>query len=357
MRIVYNLRDQDWQTTKSLGILHVSTRILAGLAEHPAISQIDVLANASLAPALAALGNSSHIRLHFAATAAPRRWSRLLWDNWALTRATNRLSPDWLFLPKGFSPLLSRPRCRVTAFVHDTIFEYYRRNGVPPFPRGESSLFTAMLRRTAQMAEIVATNSAFTADEFRTRFAPHGRVVRIGAPIGNTTPQPGDRPQPPTSAFLLPTSAWPHKLTTQAIAWLQRWTTEHRFAGAVHGFGSLPASVAWPQAPGWVHHGRISQTVLDRLETSGSLLLYFSAYEGYGLPPVEALAAHRRTIASALPPLRETLPSELLFDNIVYDSFDQVLTRAIAAPSPAPLAVDTAPTTASRWVSALQAQP
>jgi glycosyltransferase involved in cell wall biosynthesis len=174
--------------------------------------------------------------------------------------------------------------------------------------------------------------------------------VRIGAPIGAASAAPTDDTG---ISLLVPTSTWPHKLTTQAIAWLQRWADENHFTGAVHGYGSLPPDCRWPQREGWIHHGRISDDSLRPLENANATLVYFSAYEGYGLPPVEAAAAGRRAIASDLPPLRETIPRECLFDNGDYGSFAQTLSRALNSPAKRPLVVETGHDVARRWLATL----
>lgn len=356
MRIVYNLRDQDWQTTKSLGVLHVSTRIAAALARLPGIDRLDILANRSLAPHLAALTPLPHCRVHFLNEPAPRRFARLLWDHVGLVRTANRLAPDWLLLPKGFAPLAAWPRCRVSAYVHDDVFGWYARRGERPFPRGEAALFTRMLRRSLARADVVVANSAFTARQFESARTAQRPPLRIGAPLAETpAPAPSDLRDAGSAALLLPTSSWPHKLTRQAVEWLQRWTSETGFAGRIHGFGTLSADTAWPTA--WTHHGRASDAAIAQLATAASVLIYFSAYEGYGLPPVEAAAAGRRAIASDLPPLRETLNPAALFDNADYDAFRRTLDRALASPPLAPRHVDTASAVAERWLAALHGAP
>lgn len=351
MRIVYNLRDQDWQTTKSLGILHVSTRILVGLAESSDVACIDVLANSSLASRLAPLERTGKCRLHFAGHPAPRGWRRVWWDHWALVRACDRLAPDWLLLPKGFSPLGAWPRAPVSAYVHDNVFGYYQRRGLRPFSAGQAALFARMFRRTATRAKAIVTNSGFTATEFQRDFHPRRAPVRIGAPVEPISAGPHAGPG---SSLFFHTSPWPHKLTRQAIAWLQRWTDEHRFTGGVQGVGALPSETPWPANAGWHHHGRVDDDTLTRLENEAAILIYFSDYEGYGLPPVEAAAAGRRAIASDLPPLRETMPGASLFNNADYHSFDQALTSALAAPPRPPLLIERAPEVAARWLAALR---
>jgi len=353
MRIVYNLRDQNWETTKSLGVLHVSLRMLAGLAEAPGVDRIDILANRSLEallPRPSAAAGRYHF--HFATAPAPRGWGRLLWDQWSVVRRTNELHPDWLLLPKGFAPLVRWPRARVSAYVHDTIFDYYRASGRSPFPRGEAFYFEAALARTAARADSIVTNSAFTAAEVMRCLHPRSTPVPIGAPVSARAPYPF---APETGALLLLVSRWPHKLTGQAIDWLQRWQDETKSPRPVHGVGSLPAGVTWPDRTGWRHHQRPGETEYESLCAQSAALIHFSAYEGYGLPPVEALADGLRAIASDLPPFRETLPAACLFSNDHYASFRQALDSALAGPAPQPLKADGPAVVADRWLAQLGA--
>jgi glycosyltransferase involved in cell wall biosynthesis len=354
MRLVFNLRDQDRTSTKSLGILNVSLRLLPGLAEHPEVERVDVFANRSLATALPRGGRSDRIcRYHFVDAPAPRRWARLLWDQWSLVRRCNALVPDWLLLPKGFGPLFRWPRARVSAYVHDNVFGYYASHGLKPFPLGEAALFHRGLMRVARRAALVVTNSNFTRDELIRDFAPCGRVVRIGAPLEHDCPpMPGEAPD---AALVVATSPWPHKLTKQAIAWLQRWEADTGSKRTVHGYGALPANCAWPNRANWHHHGRVDDAQLHSLHRAATLI-YFSAYEGFGLPPVESAAQGFRVVASDLPPLRETMPASALFDNRDYASFHRTLNAALASPPVTPLQQDLGQAVAERWVAALAAR-
>lgn len=356
MRILFNLRDQDRETTKSLGILHASVRILQGLAETPGIERIDVLTNRSLAAVLpASLLANPRCQWLGVRLPAPRRWARLWWDQWSLVRQANALAPDWILLPKGFYPLVRRPKARVSAFIHDNIFEYYRSQGVSPFPRGEASLFRASLRRSARQAALIVTNSNFTRSEVLRDFMPVGKVVRIGVPLGILAGQTCSAPSAAADgAILLPTSIWPHKLTHQAIEWLLRWEKSSGSRRPVHGYGSLPAESQWPAIPHWTRHERLDDPALQRLHARAAILIYFSSYEGYGLPPVEAAAQGIRAIASDLPPLRETMPAEMLFANSDYASFKRTLDHAFATAPSRPLLLENARDVAGRWVAALR---
>jgi hypothetical protein len=352
MRIVYNLRDQNWETTKSLGVLNVSLRVLEGLAGVPGIERIDVLANRSLAGRLPSSPEAARVcHFHGLDRPAPRRWSRLSWDHWTLVTETNRLRPDWLLLPKGFAPLARWPDCRVSAYVHDNIFAYYRSVRQDPFPAGEAAIFSRALARTAARADVIVTNSQFTADEIERTCRPRTKPVRIGAPVGRAVPSSGPRSG---EAVLLLLSSWPHKLSAQAVAWLERWYDETKATRTVYGVGTLPARVAWPARANWIHHQRPHETEMAQLRAQSAALIYFSAYEGYGLPPLEAAAEGLPAIASDLPSLRETMPAEARFANDSYASFRAALEQSLAAPRLPRPQLDTNFAVAERWITELR---
>ncbi len=353
MRLLYTLRDQDLATTKSVGILHVSVAVLHGLVRQPGIRQLDVLANQSLAALLPA--PPPHVRYHFTAAPAPRRWQRLWWDQWTLAGWTRRLAPDWLLLPKGFFPLLRNPTARVSAYVHDNIFGHHARHGADPFPLGEMALFRRALARTAARADVIVTNSAFTAGEIASAYRCRTPPVAISAPLLPFSAPPPARAETsgPVRVLLL-TSPHPHKLTAQAVAWLQRLQAEIPGGLTVTGVGGLPAGLSWPDQPVWRRHPRLGEADYAGVRAGCTLLAYFSAYEGFGLPPLEALRDGLRVVASDLPPLRENLPAEILFNNGSYDSFRQAMQRALASDTPPDVATASPHEVAGRWMDLLR---
>ena len=77
--------------------------------------------------------------------------------------------------------------------------------------------------------------------------------------------------------------------------------------------GSHPsfAPVAVPQLSSIRRVGRVPDDDLVALLSGAEVLLYPSRYEGFGLPPLEALACGTPAVVSDIPVLRETSPAEI----------------------------------------------
>jgi glycosyltransferase involved in cell wall biosynthesis len=64
------------------------------------------------------------------------------------------------------------------------------------------------------------------------------------------------------------------------------------------------------------------------------VVVYFSAYEGFGMPPVEATLAGAAAVFSSLPSMREVMGDcGFPFANDSYDSFATAMHRSLAAPT------------------------
>lgn len=346
MKIAYTITDQEFAHTRSIGIYNCSRGILEGLIQSPRVSEIHVLAN----PEWGQQGiGSDKIHWNRLNQPTPRRLGRVLWDQVGVTQAMNRLDVDWCLFPKGFPPLLSWPKARVACYVHDIIWEYYLDQKASITRRLNDYYFSSMAKRALNRSDAVFTSSQFNVDRFRS-ICPSARVQRVG--IGFDQVQMSNEGGPEASNdILIYLSPHRHKLTAQGISWLRAWKETTGDPRTVYGLGSPPEGVDWPVGDDWVHLGRVTDEEMHTLRARCAVTLYFSEYEGFGMPPLESWLAGVPCLASDIPPLRETIPAEFLFSNDDQNSFlarlDAVLTSHFTPYAPI---VDNWSTVAERMV-------
>ena len=113
-----------------------------------------------------------------------------------------------------------------------------------------------------------------------------------------------------------------------------------RVAAMTRATRSMPLVLVGPTAP-WAHElrgvkltGEVSDDELAAIYTGAHALVFPSDDEGFGLPPVEALACGTPVAASDVPALREVLDGRATF-RPVYD-LDGLIAAAESAQRPAP---------------------
>ena len=154
------------------------------------------------------------------------------------------------------------------------------------FSRAERLYRRWMYARTAEAARIVVTMSDFSADSLMRHLGvPAGKIRVIAHGIDPERFRPGTVAREP---FLLyPANFWPHKNHTrlfEAFARVRARRPEFTLVltGAGHGHVALPEGVT--------SRGLVSDDELVRLYQTASATVFPSLWEGFGLPPVEAMA-------------------------------------------------------------------
>jgi glycosyltransferase involved in cell wall biosynthesis len=154
------------------------------------------------------------------------------------------------------------------------------------------------------------------------------RVVHLG--VDHERFRPGDEPR--GSFLLYPANRWPHKnheRLYEAFALLRRGRPELRLVvtGTGHDTSALPAGVEAP--------GRVSLDELAGLYRTAAALVFPSLYEGFGQPPLEAMASGCPAVVSDIPPLREVCgDAAAYFDPTVPDEIATSVARVLDRPQP-----------------------
>jgi glycosyltransferase involved in cell wall biosynthesis len=185
----------------------------------------------------------------------------------------------------------------------------------PQWFAGSMRLYAATVRRGARHAERVITVSQAVRGELLALGVPAERIVVVPPAID---PRFAPASEEAVNAVrerldlardyaLLVGWADPRKDAATAVAAHHEVIADTPHDLVLAG-GSHPtfARVQIPRSPSARIVGRLSDDDLVALLTGASVLLYPSRYEGFGLPPLEALACGTPTVASDIPAVRES---------------------------------------------------
>ncbi|HEY8535525.1 MAG TPA: glycosyltransferase family 1 protein [Vicinamibacterales bacterium] len=257
------------------------------------------------------------------------------WEQTHLPRAVRRAGPDVLFAPGYTAPLLVD--CPVALVVHDVSFaahpEWFR-------PR-EGFRRRLLCRLSARRARVVVTVSAFSKREIETHLqvpADRIRVIPHGVGLG---PPSADKPREPLVLYVgsvfnrrhVPAliaafgrlAATRPDLRLEIVGENRTWPRQDLERAAVESGAADRISLR-----DWV-----PDAVLADLYARASAFVFLSEYEGFGLTPLEALAAGIPPVVLDTPVAREVYgPAAFYVPRPEPDAIAHALTQALA-PGPA----------------------
>ncbi len=335
LTLTLSLAELNVATTKSIGIFNYSVDLANQLAQAQGIERLAVLGNRTLDERLRSSPTMTHLR-HDEAIRGKLR--RILWDQWGAYAGARRAGTEWLLLPKGFASFARPCPVKLAGYIHDIMGEYYHEHYRGYEPALEYLYFARSLRAALRQARVLFTNSAFTRSEL-IRLAERWRVP--APPIivaGYGFEEEKFTPPPKEHRILLFASKVPHKQTGRALEFLEQWLQRSRFDGQIDCIGIVSEGQR-PISPQWNWIGRVPpQQGLEMMRRS-RVVLYFSEYEGFGRPPVEAILNGACPVFSDIPPVREVMQDAGFgFSNDSADGFAAAMNAALKT-TPAQLAV------------------
>jgi glycosyltransferase involved in cell wall biosynthesis len=242
--------------------------------------------------------------------------TNLGWSLVGLPRGARQGRIDVLHAPAYTAPLWGTPPVVLT--VHDV--SYARRPEWYPYRRDLAR--RAFYRRSARRADVVLTDSEFSAAEIAAAYGI-GRdriaVVPLGVDGRFTPAGPGEAcelPQEISGPFVLHVGDL-HERRNLATAVDAVIAARRHFGGAAgvslvlagvdrgvgEGLCAIAREAGVPEAV--VALGPVSETLLLALYRCATALVYPSLYEGFGLPVLEAMACGTPVIASRAASLPE----------------------------------------------------
>lgn len=178
------------------------------------------------------------------------------------------------------------------------------------FSRSQQMWFRAMLPRVARTADRVLCPSQFSSDRVRDRLGVEEDRLDVVPPVHRLPvplPAPGASITGAHDPYLLyPAMAHPHKRHVDAVEALAHLIGHHPrlrlvFTGAPAGASdSIVARIAALDLADRVEiRGRVSADELEALLAGAEVLVFPSAYEGFGNPVVEAMSRRVPVVAAS----------------------------------------------------------
>jgi glycosyltransferase involved in cell wall biosynthesis len=226
------------------------------------------------------------------------------WEQWALPRALAILRPDVLFAP-GYTAPLTAP-CPTVVTIHDVSFAAHPEW----FPAREGWRRRRLTAWSARRARVVLTDSAFSRDEI-TRYLgiPKGKVrvvspgmTRHGSGEAGNGLQPASEGRLREPIVLFVGSIFRRRHVDRLIAAFTESVASRvpasrlEIVGENRSYPHIDLSAALRDCPAEVARrvslrSYVEDAALSDIYERASVFAFPSEYEGFGLTPLEALAA------------------------------------------------------------------
>lgn len=320
--LVLSVADQEFKRTASTGIYNFSMGLIHALAKTPGLN-LTILANSTqnFGPQVPTE------RIERFDQATQSLTGRILWDQWGVYRAAKKTRSDWLLLPKGLSPILVPSPLQLAAYIHDLIPLLYPQT----ICRTKRLYLEQSYRATLRRADLIFTNTEYTRSEIQRWSRQHRipcppiHVVGYGFSAPETPPSTAKKEQ--ILVLIRPDS---HKRPDLSLRYMERWHRESGYKGTVLWVGCQPSSVQAPANPDWEWTGRIPSHLCLQYMRESRAVVHCTEYEGFGMPPVEAILAGTCPVFSAIPVSLEVMGGcGCGFDNAKYETFFQAMQQAL----------------------------
>lgn len=299
MRIVFDAYELIPGQGKSIGIYNYAKNLLPALAEI-IDEQTEILVICNVLNQKDFSFRHPAIKSVLISEAVPNKYGRLLWNYGRAAIKVRQFQADVYFSPKGFLPKGLKwlsPKAKSVVVIHDLIPLWYAENYPGYFGWLEEHFINGAIRFSAKFSDKVIAISQATATDISRRLsrAHDVRVVHNGLVVTEAGPRPIAEPY-----IFGMASRLPHKNADGLLAAyrIYRETHEYPLPMVICGLSDV-------EQDGVATVKGLDDTTLHAYYANAELFVFMSLIEGFGYPPIEALAHGTAVICSDIPALRE----------------------------------------------------
>ncbi len=255
-----------------------------------------------------------------------------------------RAKADLVWVPHWNVPLLYRGPLAIT--IHDLLL-VHQPASAKASTRGSiiSSIkrigHRIILANAVRRARVIFVPTQAVADDVRAHFPSASSKLIVTGEGLSSLPRATHYSLLTTHYLLYVGSAYPHKrLDLLVAAWSVTAEKHPALSLVITGkedvfLGRIKKLVEERRIPRVHFAGPVDDQELAALYAHATLFAFPTSFEGFGLPPIEALAAGTPAVVSDIPVLREVLPTEgvFFFKNGDKDDMIRAIETALAAGS------------------------
>ncbi|MFF2273359.1 glycosyltransferase family 4 protein [Agromyces sp. NPDC058136] len=249
----------------------------------------------------------------------------------AVDRHARRLGADVVHAPANLGP--AAPKVPVVLTVHDLLAFRFPEYVPGPY----AVVLRAMIRRAARRAaRIVTVSESSKRDIVELLHVPEGRVDVTPLAGGPTAPPPTDLERE-ADLLLAVGNRMPHKNFTRLLEAISRIPVDRRPRLVITGSHAEDPLLAEVRRLGIDDHvsleGWVDSERLEELYASATVFVFPTLFEGFGLPPLEAMSRGCPVICSDLEVLRETAGAAAMYvDAESSDAIADAISTLLADP-------------------------
>lgn len=300
MKVLFDAYELVPGAGKSFGIYNYAKNLFRGMSEIISVDvELIVVCSPPSAADFTAAGND-RVRTEVLGSAAPSKVERIFWLSWRAALTLRQLGADVYFSPKGFLPIGIKAlssNIKTVVTVHDLIPFWYADKYPGYFGRLELLMVNKLLARSVLRSDRVIAISGATALDITSRLGRSGgiSIVQNGVPYSPPRSRLFDAPY----LFAI-TSRLPHKNACGVLAAYRAYRALVR-----RPYPLIVCGIDDPGEDGVMAVRDLSDAALHSYYAYAEAFLFLSLIEGFGFPPVEAMAHGTPVVCSDIPSLRE----------------------------------------------------